>query len=77
MIENFKLNPESVLIDFHKQCGLEYSNPLINKQKLLNALNDLRREDLEKEFLDLKCKSFFFFVKETKFSHHQQISLTN
>ena len=54
MIENFKLNPESVLIDFHKQCGLEYSNPLINKQKLLNALNDLRREDFGKRVFGFK-----------------------
>ena len=56
MIKNFKNNPEKVLQDFYSKCNFKFDKSSINYENLLNALNYLDEDKLEREFFKIKFK---------------------
>ncbi len=62
MIKNFKNNPEKVLQDFYSKCNLKFNKSSINFENLLNSLNYLYEDKLEREFFKIKFKIMSYYI---------------
>jgi hypothetical protein len=62
MIKNFKNNPEKVLQDFYSKCNLKFNKSSINFENLLNSLNYLYEDKLEREFFKINFKIMSYYI---------------
>lgn len=62
MIKNFKNNPAKVLQDFYSKCEVEFNKSSINFENLLNALNCLDEDKLEREFFKINFNIMSYYI---------------
>ena len=76
-INNFKVNKKKVIKNFYINCGLDLTYGdlnLLNKDKLLKCLNELREDDLIYETSKLKNNIFSFYSKTDNILQYRDFS---